>query len=146
MTKYSLAAVGVAFALLSVACTKTYIVQPATGGATAEANAAGLTLTAVPNAWNSEPSDLNEYLTPIWIKLENHQAETVRVVYSDIVLTDESGVRYAAISPYTGQPSVAVEPPSTQPPQNPIRTFQYWLSPDTLPNRHSSTGECFTAS
>jgi len=103
-----------AIALVSVACSKTYIIEPATGGAVATASTTGLTMTAEPNAWSGHPTDLGDYLTPIWIGIVNQRPEDVRISYADFSLTDESGFRYAAISPYTGQAAAA--PPRAKPP------------------------------
>lgn len=94
-----------AFLLMGVACTDAYVVKPATGGENATARAAGLGLVATPNAWVGDPYDLDDYVTAIWVNLENRRADELRVSFGDLVLTDDSGFRYAAISPYTGLPS-----------------------------------------
>lgn len=98
-------AFGFALLLMGVACTERYVVKPATGGENATARAAGLGLVATPDAWDGDPYDLGDYVTAIWVNLENRRAEELRVSYGDLVLTDDSGFRYAAISPYTGMPS-----------------------------------------
>jgi len=90
----------VAMLLVGVSCTPSYVVVPASGGNIASAKGAGLVMQTVPNAWDDEPSDLNHYMTPIWIQLVNRGTTDVRVVYSDFALTNSSGFRYAAISPY----------------------------------------------
>jgi hypothetical protein len=43
---------------------------------------------------------LDEYLTPIWIQVTNRGQADVRVTYADLSLTDATGFRYAAVSPY----------------------------------------------
>jgi hypothetical protein len=113
-----------AIALVSTACSKTYIIEPATGGSVGTASTTGITMTAEPNAWSGRPSDLDDYLTPLWIGIVNQRGEDVRVSYADFALTDDSGFRYAAISPYTGQaaaapPANAPPPPAKPPPAKP---------------------------
>jgi hypothetical protein len=107
-------------ALLGVACTPSYVVVPASGASMAKANGGGLTLDAVPNAWDDDPTDLNRYMTPIWIRLVNHGKRDVRVVYADFALTNSSGFRYAAISPYPYQGNAPANPgpAATPPPKN----------------------------
>lgn len=119
MNRLSLVSTAV-LVLAGTACTDTYVVKPATGGRDATARSAGLGLVATPNAWNADPDDLPEFVTPIWVNLENRRPEELRVNYADLVLTDDSGFRYAAISPYTGQPSPSTTAPSS-PPSTPAR-------------------------
>jgi hypothetical protein len=109
-----------AIALLSAACSKTYSIEPATGGTVGTASTTGITMTAEPNAWSGHPTDLDDYLTPIWIGIVNQRSEDVRVSYADFALTDDSGFRYAAISPYTGQAEAA--PPGNAPPAPPAKS------------------------
>jgi hypothetical protein len=116
-----------ALALLSAACSRTYIIEPAMGGTVATASTTGLTMSAEPNAWNGHPTDLGDYLTPIWIGIVNQRREDVRVSYADFALTDESGFRYAAVSPYTGQAVAA--PPQSVPPPPPAKS----RAPDSPP-------------
>jgi hypothetical protein len=87
------------------------------GGTVGTASTTGLTMSAEPNAWSGHPTDLGDYLTPIRIGIVNQRRADVRVSYADFALTDESGLRYAAISPYTGQVSSA--PPPSVPPHPP---------------------------
>ncbi len=104
-------------ALLGASCTPSYVVVSASGGDMATVNRGGLTLNAVPNAWDDDPSDLNQYMTPIWVQLKNHGKQDVRVVYADFALISRSGFRYAAISPYPNQGSVSGSPaPAAVPP------------------------------
>jgi hypothetical protein len=117
--KFLLHASVVAVVFGSVACRPNYVVVPATGGNMAKADRGGLSLNAVPNAWDDDPSDLSSYMTPIWVQLVNHGKQDVRVVYADFALTNSSGFRYAAISPYPYQgkapenPQPAAAPTST---------------------------------
>lgn len=102
----------VAVALVATSCTPSYVVVPASGGSMATTNGVGLTFNAVPNAWVDDPSDLSRYMTPIWVQLINRGKQDVRVTYSDFALTNSSGFRYAAISPYPQKSSGA--PAATQ--------------------------------
>jgi hypothetical protein len=63
---------------------------------------AGVTLTANADAWIEGPHDLPEYLTPIWIAIDNGSDRKLAVNYSDFALTDERGFRYKVVNPFTG--------------------------------------------
>jgi hypothetical protein len=82
------------------ACTPVYVIVPASGEDVGKAERAGFVISAAPNTWNDEPSDLSDYLTPIWVQLSNRSRADVRVVYADLSLTDSAGHRYGAVSPY----------------------------------------------
>jgi hypothetical protein len=115
MTIRSVCAVG-ALAALVGGCAPSYIVVAATGGRVAAASTAGISMAAYPETWQGHPSDLPGYLTPIWIDIVNQTSKTVRLRYEDFALTDPSGFRYAAISPYSGQPQVPTQTaPAPQP-------------------------------
>jgi hypothetical protein len=99
-----------ALSLAIMGCTSSYVVVPATGGKVAASSAAGVSMAAYPESWNRDPPDLPEYLTPIWVTIVNQTSHTVRLRYEDFALTDASRFRYAAISPYSGQPEVPARP------------------------------------
>jgi hypothetical protein len=122
--KYFKRVASVILAIQAMACSRSYIVVPATGGTMAATSGAGLVLDAVPNAWSDDPSDLNEYMTPIWVQVTNQRNEDVRVIYSDFALVDSSGFRYAAVSPYPIQANATTAPatpdtPAAPPPSGP---------------------------
>jgi hypothetical protein len=102
--------------LMTAGCTSSYVVVPAAGGSVAVASVAGISMAAHPESWNRDPEDLPEYVTPIWLNIVNQTSHTVRVRYADFALTDASGFRYAAISPYSGQPEVPSRPASSPAP------------------------------
>lgn len=85
---------------LVVACSKTNVVVPADGSTQGKAAHAGVTMFAEPNCWSWDPSDLADFMTPIWIYLVNRRSDDIRIVYEDFSLTDPAGTRFAAISPY----------------------------------------------
>jgi hypothetical protein len=103
---------------VTAGCSSSYVVVPATGGRVATASVAGVAIAAYPESWNRDPADLAEYLTPIWVNIVNQTSHAVRLRYRDFALTDASGFRYAAISPYSGQPQVPARP-APPPPVNP---------------------------
>jgi hypothetical protein len=119
MTVRSVLAIG-ALAAVVAGCATSYVVVPATGGRVAAASAAGISLAAYPNTWDGDPEDLPDYLTPIWIDIVNQTSQTLRIRYQDFALTDQSRFRYAAVSPYSGQPQVSrsskPQPSKPQPP------------------------------
>lgn len=105
------AVVGVTFALLCASCsTEQFLVKSANPGSVSKLASGGLTLRAEANAWNLAPADLNAYLTPIWVRISNAHAAAIRIAYSDFALTDESGGRYAVISPYNGEVGSFADP------------------------------------
>jgi hypothetical protein len=113
-------------ALLGLGCQTAYFIQPATGEAYGAASSQGLSLVADPEAWGGEPSDLADYLTPISIEIVNRHSGDIRISYADFALVDGDGFRYAAISPYSGQASMAPGAPPNgaepaRPSQNPSR-------------------------
>lgn len=105
----------VALMLFGTTCTTTYTIWPAAGGAVGAAASDALTMSVAPNAWHGFPSDLAEHLTPLWIQIGNQRPEQVRISYRDFALADNSGFRYAAISPYTGQSAVSPAPIRQEP-------------------------------
>jgi hypothetical protein len=60
----------------------------------------GVVLTAFNNQWDADPYDLADYVTPIAIDLYNGSPYEVRVCFGDFALTDESGRRYGAVTPF----------------------------------------------
>jgi hypothetical protein len=108
-------AAAVVIGLFGAACTTTYTIQPAMGGAVGTVASGALTMSVAPNAWNGQPSDLADHLTPLWIRITNQGREAVRISYADFALVDNAGFRYAAINPYTGQTNVSPAPSGPQP-------------------------------
>jgi hypothetical protein len=105
-----------AVAAVMAGCTTSYVVVPATGGRVAAASTRGISMAAYPETWDGHPTDLPDYLTPIWIDIVNQTSKTVRLRYEDFALTDQSGFRYSAISPYSGQPQLSHESTTTHTP------------------------------
>ena len=58
-----------ALAALVAGCTTSYVVVAATGGRVAAASKAGISVAAYPETWRGYPSDLPDYLTPIWVDI-----------------------------------------------------------------------------
>lgn len=84
----------------AIACTPSYVVVPAKGGAVGEAKQERFVLEAAPNAWREHPIDLDLYVTPILVRVVNRSGQDIRVAYTDLALTNEAGFRFVAISPY----------------------------------------------
>jgi hypothetical protein len=104
-----------ALAAVTAGCAPSYVLVPAAGGRAAAGSSGGVSMAAYPESWQGEPEDLPDYLTPIWISIVNQTSQHVHIRYGDFVLTDPSGFRYAAVSPYSGQPQVPTGSPSTAP-------------------------------
>lgn len=86
--------------LTCAGCVQSHVVVPAAGGSVGRANQAGLTLNVAPNSWRGDPSDLDQYVTPIWVQVINRTKREVRVIYSDLALTNSEGFRYSILNPY----------------------------------------------
>ncbi|MBN1607446.1 MAG: hypothetical protein JW940_12480 [Polyangiaceae bacterium] len=104
-----------ALAAVMVGCAPSYVIVPAAGGRAAAGSTGGVSMAAYPESWQGDPDDLSEYLTTIWISIVNQTSHDVRIRYEDFALTDQSGFRYAAVSPYSGQPQVPTRSPSSGP-------------------------------
>lgn len=91
--------------LLFVGCVQPVLVPgpgavqvPGSGAAFVEV--AGVRLWA-DGAWRGSPVELPEYLTPVSLTLENRSGRSVRLAYEDFTLLGASGVRYAALPPFS---------------------------------------------
>jgi hypothetical protein len=94
-------AIAAAFLLGAVACGPELAVVPRGGAPTVSASSpTGITMTALADQWDGDPSDLADYVTPIAVELFNGSQEEVRVSYADFALKDEHGTRFPAISPF----------------------------------------------
>lgn len=61
---------------------------------------AGIRTEARVQAWGWSPRRLDRELTPVLVKIRNQSERPLRVRYSDFVLEDPEGQRYAALPPY----------------------------------------------
>ncbi len=74
--------------------------QLADGGPGATATAENVRLVATVNRWRWTPDQLDEFVTPMLIEIENNGDRPVRVRLSDIRLMGDAGVALAALPPY----------------------------------------------
>lgn len=51
-------------------------------------------------AWQGQPIDLEEEVTPLWVRIENRSDRPLRVRYEDFWLQAPDGATYAALPPY----------------------------------------------
>ncbi len=51
--------------------------------------------------WTGFPANLPDYVTPVHVTLENRSGRTVRLAYQDFALRGGTGVRYAALPPFS---------------------------------------------
>jgi hypothetical protein len=70
-------------------------------GAVTEVN--GVRVTIDGSAWQSEPTDLGEAMTPVLVTIENHGRFPLRIGYQDFSLLGETGFHYAALPPFQAQ-------------------------------------------
>ncbi|MEJ5339068.1 MAG: hypothetical protein ACK42C_08440 [Aquificaceae bacterium] len=59
----------------------------------------GLTVRVEMNRWKYYPSDLDRYVLPIYIEIENRGSQTVKVAREDVFLIDEKGNQYNPVEP-----------------------------------------------
>jgi uncharacterized protein YceK len=83
--------------LLAGCASTTYAIVPDGSGV---ARRSGLRLVARGDAWNGDPYDLPNVMTPILVDIENHTSRDIRVSYADFALTGDGGFRYSAVNPY----------------------------------------------
>ena len=66
----------------------------------AVAEAAGITVIARGQSWSARPVDLDDYVTPLWVRIENHSDRALRLSLKDLSLVSDNGFAYAAMSPF----------------------------------------------
>ncbi len=74
---------------------------------TAYAERSGVRVWVDGAAWNSDPWNLAEWMTPVNVSVENKSDRQIRVAYADFTLVGASGFRYPAIPPLPGQRPVS---------------------------------------
>jgi len=87
------------------------------GGHSATAALDGVSITVTPNAWDGRPRDLYRRVTPLKVRLENHNNRPLRLVYEDFDLQTAQGQQLAALPPseirgrqYIGQNRMPFDP------------------------------------
>ncbi len=71
-----------------------------TQGGAALAEAEGVRLVADGDAWKGSPSNLENIVTPVRVRLENQSGRPLRLEYEHFVLEGASRFQYAALSPF----------------------------------------------
>jgi hypothetical protein len=100
-----LPALSLAFAVLGGCATHPSLVPDDSRGPVGAAmadpgqGAAGITVTAVAEAWDYSPLNLPDHATPVRVKVTNHRAESILLSFSDVFLIDDQGVRRPALQP-----------------------------------------------
>ena len=61
----------------------------------------GVRVTVIPSYWTGSPANLQNYVTPFYIDIENFSGKTLTLSYEDIVLFDQFRTQYGPISPET---------------------------------------------
>jgi len=97
--------IAVATLVLLGACTHQNVLLPAPGanlspdgGASGEA--AGVHIDVKGDAWEGDPRNLGEFLTPVLVEISNESERSIQVRYSNFGLVGQSGFRYAALPPF----------------------------------------------
>jgi hypothetical protein len=104
--EYIVALVGVVTVVGTIGCASAPTIGPADdaqladGGPGATATAHGVRLVATVDRWRWNPGELDEFVTPMLIDIENKGDRPVRVRLSDIRLMGDRGVDLAALPPY----------------------------------------------
>src|SRR4051812_12856342 len=91
-----------AFVLLGAACTVAPVLVPDVGAerapgtrSSAMTEVEGVRVTIDGTAWQGDPYDLGDTLTPILVTIENHSDAPVRISYQDLSLVGATGFHYA---------------------------------------------------
>jgi len=87
------------------------------GDKVAFAQEAGVRVWVNGDAWNDDPLDLRDVLTPVHVSIENAGTRPLRLAYADFSLVGDSGMRYAAMSPLRADselPTSSLEPGQPQ--------------------------------
>jgi hypothetical protein len=80
-------------------------------GAVTEVN--GVRVTIDGSAWQSEPTDLGEAMTPVLVTIENNSRFPIRIGYQDFSLEGGTGFHYAALPPFQAQGRLPVSERAT---------------------------------
>jgi hypothetical protein len=102
-------------ALAASACTLTPVLVPDVGAvrvsgtqSAAVVMTQGVRVTVDGNAWQSDPIDLGDALTPVLVTIENNSRVPVRISYQDFSLVGSTGFHYAALPPFQVQGQMPV--------------------------------------
>ncbi len=85
-------------------------------GHAAVADVQDVRVVVTPNAWNGDPSDLSEHVTPLKVRIENHGKRPIRLTYDDFNLQGPDGKLFADLPPSSikGSEYVGENRPETQ--------------------------------
>lgn len=59
----------------------------------------GVRITVIPSYWTGSPGNLQNYVTPFYVEIENFTGRTIGFDYSDIVLFDQFRTQYSPLNP-----------------------------------------------
>ncbi len=59
----------------------------------------GVRVTVIPSYWPGKPANLQNYVTPFYIEIENFSDKTLILNYDDVVLFDQFRTQYSPFSP-----------------------------------------------
>jgi len=61
----------------------------------------GVTVRVQASAWRGKPSDLEDYITPLYVMIKNDTASSLTLSYDDFLLLDENRTQYNPLPPET---------------------------------------------
>jgi len=59
----------------------------------------GVRITVIPSYWTGSPGNLQNYVTPFYVEIENFSGKAIGFDYSDIVLFDQFRTQYSPLNP-----------------------------------------------
>lgn len=59
----------------------------------------GVRITVIPSYWTGSPGNLQNYVTPFYVEIENFSGRNIGFDYSDIVLFDQFRTQYSPLNP-----------------------------------------------
>lgn len=94
--------------MMALGCAGTPTVSPSDSdkrvererGPTMEVTEADVTLRATSGTWRWNPTDLDQFVTPMLLEIENDSDRPVRIRFQDIRMVGDNGVYLAALPPY----------------------------------------------
>lgn len=66
----------------------------------AQATTAGVSVHVTAQAWSEEPLDLEAFVTPLRVRVENHRETSIRMSYPQFGLVSDTGFRYGVMPPF----------------------------------------------
>lgn len=79
------------------------------------------------DAWSGYPQELSEYVTPVFVRIQNNGTRPVRIAYSQFALVGANGFEYRVLPPFSlTRQDVGAKPPPPGVGQAYAQSGWYW--------------------